>query len=84
MRTQAEVFLCIRPKDVRTGDDAMDRSLRALDEALTQQITGGAGEHDHVRRCAQVWLLDRREEPRARALIERHGWDVVDEEEILG
>lgn len=84
MRTQAEVFLCIRPKDAQADAVAMDRSLRSLDEALTEQITGGAGEHDHDQRCAQVWLLDRKEEPQARALIEQHGWDVVDEAEILG
>lgn len=84
MRTEAEVFLCIRPKDAEADSSAAHQSLRALDEALTEAISGGAGDHDHERGCAQVWLMDRTEEPQARAVIERHGWQVVDEQEILG
>ena len=77
------VYFRIRPRRRAQNPQAMDRSLRALDEAFTEHLTGGVGEHDHVGGCAEVWLLDAEQEPLARSLIERHGWEVVDEEEIL-
>ena len=83
MKGDAAVFFRIRPRRRDRDPRGLDRSLRALDEAFTEHLTGGVGEHDHASGCAEVWLLDAEQEPLARSLIERHGWEVVDEEEIL-
>lgn len=83
MKSDAAVYFRIRPRGAGLDADSLDRSLRALDEEFTRLLTGGVGEHDHVRGTAEVWLLDREQEPLARALIGNQGWEVVDEEEIL-
>ncbi len=84
MKSDTAVYFRIRPRRRDLDPRGLDRSLRDLDEAFTEHLTGGVGEHDHSRGSAEVWLLDRAQEPLARSLIERHGWEVEDEEEILG